>query len=143
MCLLDYSQDANGEPCGDDDDGLPYVITEIAQYSLKEFLSTSSQNPSDVSKANVKQITKALMLVMAGLHAKGLVHLDLKPENLMVFDGRLKLIDVDGCIKVGTKIQMGDPSISFSPCYCAPEWASFVLQEHGPTIVADPSLDVW
>jgi len=46
-------------------------------------------------------------------------------------------------VKVGNEIKITDPSISFSPCYCAPEWASFVLQEKGPTIVADPFLDVW
>lgn len=145
MCLADYSKDRNGEPDVVEEDGLPYVITEIAQYSLKEFLVANQKNPDScfVSKDNVRNITRATLRVMAGLHAKGLVHLDLKPENMMVFDGRLKLIDVDGCVRVGFKIKITDPSISFSPCYCAPEWATFVLQQDGPTIIADPCLDVW
>ncbi len=56
------------------------------------------------------------MLVVAGLHAKGFIHLDLKPENLMLFDGMLKLIDVDGCVRIGTAISVSDSSLSFSPC---------------------------
>jgi serine/threonine protein kinase len=88
-------------------------------------------------------MTKALVFVMAGLHAKGFVHLDLKPENLMVFDGALKLIDVDGCVKVGMSIAITNPSISFSPCYCSPEWACFLLAENEAHIVATPGLDVW
>jgi len=55
----------------------------------------------------------------------------------------LKLIDVDGCVKVGTNIAVTDPSISFSPCYCAPEWANFLIEESESTIVANPCLDVW
>ena len=46
--------------------------------------------------SEAEDMTKAVVFVMAGLHAKGFVHLDLKPENLMVFDGALKLIDVGG-----------------------------------------------
>lgn len=28
---------------------------------------------------------------------------DLKPENLMMFNGRLKLIDVDGCVPIDSE----------------------------------------
>jgi len=80
---------------------------------------------------------------MAGLHAKGFVHLDLKPENLMVFDGALKLIDVDGCVRVGSQVAITDSSISFSPCYCAPEWAEFLINESNSGIHIHPALDVW
>jgi len=81
--------------------------------------------------------------VVAGLHAKGLVHLDLKPENLMMFNGRLKLIDVDGCVPIDSEVSINDSSISFSPCYCAPEWARFLIDEAKNKIIAKPHLDVW
>jgi len=143
MCLLDYSKDASGEPGYDPVDGELYVVTELAQHSLKDFVSKRRQESAPPSKETVRSMAKAIVLVMAGLHAKGFVHLDMKPENLMVFDGRLKLIDVDGCLEIGTQILPTDASISFSPCYCAPEWASFVLGREDSGISATPGMDTW
>jgi len=143
MVLIDSSTDAAGKPGADPADNQMYVITELAQYSLKDFLSSKARSKSSLSKETVRDMTKAVVYVMAGLHAKGFVHLDLKPENLMVFDGALKLIDVDGCVKVGMNIEITNPSISFSPCYCSPEWADFLLSESDGGITAAPALDVW
>lgn len=67
----------------------------------------------------------------------------MKPENLMMFNGRLKVIDVHGCVKMNTKIDTVDDSISFTPCYCAPEWARFLIGDNKETILALPGLDVW
>merc|ERR1719375_2690511 len=71
----------------------------------------------------------------------------MKPENLMMFNSRIKIIDVDGCVRAGSTLSISDSSISFSPCYCAPEWARFLIEEgeagEETTIVADPLLDVW
>ena len=39
-------------------------------------------------------------------------------------------------------IQIDDASISFSPCYCAPEWATFLIEE-GDTLKVGAHLDVW
>jgi len=145
MRLLDHSKDMNGEPGYDTDDGKLYVVTELAQQSLQDYLSKRRLAYAPPSKETVRSFTKAIIMVMAGLHAKGFVHLDMKPENLMIFDGRLKLIDVDGCVEIGTSISLDDESISFSPCYCSPEWASFVVQngEEDYEISAAPDLDVW
>eukprot|EP00933_Yihiella_yeosuensis_P018659 TRINITY_DN15240_c0_g1_i3.p1 TRINITY_DN15240_c0_g1~~TRINITY_DN15240_c0_g1_i3.p1 ORF type:complete len:689 (+),score=146.41 TRINITY_DN15240_c0_g1_i3:50-2116(+) len=143
MQLLDYSQDANGIPQKDATDGMLYVVTELAQYSLKDYLALRREQGKSLSKEAIRNISKAIILVVAGLHAKGLVHLDLKPENLMMFDGRLKLIDVDGCVKAGSCVSIQDSSISFSPCYCAPEWARFLVEEAESTITVKPDLDVW
>merc|ERR1740139_1473973 len=96
-----------------------------------------------LSKEAVRDLSKRMVLAMAALHAKGFVHIDMKPENLMVFGGRLKVIDVDGCVRNGTRLSINDGSISFSPCYCSPEWARFMIKESEQTIVATPSLDVW
>ncbi|CAE8627658.1 unnamed protein product [Polarella glacialis] len=143
MELIDYSQDARGNPCADASDGIMYVITELAQYSLKDYLSLRRDQRKNISLDAVKNISKAIIMVVAGLHAKGFVHLDLKPENLMMFNGRLKLIDVDGCVRADSDVSIQDSSISFSPCYCAPEWARFLTEESESKIVARPHLDVW
>mmetsp|Transcript_7026 Transcript_7026/g.15388 ORF Transcript_7026/g.15388 Transcript_7026/m.15388 type:complete len:642 (+) Transcript_7026:135-2060(+) len=144
MKLVDFSKDASGEPGPDSADGVMYVITELASYSLKDYIKMRRDQAKPLSKGTIKTIAKAMVLVTAGLHAKGLVHLDLKPENLMVFNGVLKLIDVDGCVKLNSKISISDSSLSFSPCYCAPEWAAFLIEDsESPTIMAGQGLDVW
>jgi len=143
MQLWDYSKDASGEPGWDSIDDELYVVTELAQYSLKDYISKRRRKSSPPSKETVRTIAKAIVLAMAGLHSKGFVHLDMKPENLMIFDGQLKLIDVDGCLEIGTLISLSDSSISFSPCYCAPEFASFVLGREGADFPALPGLDSW
>jgi serine/threonine protein kinase len=92
----------------------------------------------------VHSIAKAIVLAVAGLHAKGFTHLDLKPANLMMFGGRWKIIDVDGCVRAGTGLSVNDETISFSPCYSAPEWARFVVQERSnEKVIVTPSLDAW
>jgi len=143
MRLLDYTKDEDGKPCCDAADGNLYVVTELAQQSLKDFVIKKRADSAPPSKETVRSMASAILLVMAGLHAKGFVHLDVKPENLMVFDGCLKLIDVDGCVEIGTQLSLDDPSISFSPVYCAPEWASFVLGEEKDHLQVTPGLDAW
>lgn len=39
------SQDAKGEPAPDATDGVMYVITEVAQYSLKELTAGARTSP--------------------------------------------------------------------------------------------------
>jgi len=142
--LIDYSKDELGNPSPDPDDGQMYVMTEVAQYSLLDYLRCLNEKGKLLSITAVKRITKSILLATAALHSKGLVHLDLKPENLMVFDHHIKVIDVDGCVQIGTSISIDDSSLSFSPCYCAPEWAQFLLDEcDGAQIIASPMLDAW
>jgi len=143
MQLFDYSRDADDTPGPDPRDDMLYVVTELAQYSLKDYLVMRRDQNKPLPRESVRTITKAIILVMAGLHSKGLVHIDLKPENLMMFNGRLKLIDVDGCIRAKTPVNIQDSSISFSPCYCSPEWARFLIEDNEPKITVTPALDVW
>ena len=67
-------------------------------------------------------------------HRRNYVHLDLKPHNLMLFKGRVKLIDVVGCVAAGTTLSIGESSISFSACYCATEWPRFVARKQISTL---------
>jgi len=141
MRCYDFSQDSDGQP-GYNSSGELYLVTELAQESLKDYISRKRQESVRPSQDTVRSIAKSIVLVMAGLHAKGLIHLDMKPENLMIFNGCLKLIDVDGCVEIGSVISPSNLSISFSPCYCSPEWAGFVVGT-SDGIVAVPGLDAW
>jgi serine/threonine protein kinase len=143
MRLLAYSTDRHGEPGRDFRDGNLYIVTELGQYDLKQYIKKYREKHETLSVDKVHSITKAILLTVAGLHAKGFTHLDIKPANLMMFDGRWKVIDVDGCVRVGESITLGDSTLSFSPCYCSPEWARFVTQDRIDTLAASPSLDAW
>jgi serine/threonine protein kinase len=140
VMLLDYSRDATGA-VGPSADGSMYVITELAEETLKSFVKRHCESSEPLRADCVRKIAREVTLAMAGLHAKGLVHLDMKPENIMLSGGRWKLIDMDGCFRNGAILQQSNGSVSFSPCYCAPEFAKFVTK--GGSITITPALDVW
>jgi serine/threonine protein kinase len=139
--LLDFSKDANGEPAQDPEDRRMYVVTELADCTLKDMLRQRSQRNAPLPAESVQQIAREVVLAVAWLHSKGYVHLDVKPENIMMCGGRWKLIDMDGCVRAGTEVRLNDASVSFSPCYCAPEFARFVVK--GETMTVKPSMDAW
>jgi serine/threonine protein kinase len=141
--LLAYSTDQSGEPGPDYRDGKLYIVTELAQYDLKHYIRQHRVACAPLPREKVHSITKAVLLAAAGLHAKGFVHLDLKPANIMMFNGRWKVIDVDGCVKIGERVSLGDCSLSFSPCYCSPEWARFVAQDEIKSMVTVACMDAW
>merc|ERR1719443_2139229 len=60
-----------------------------------------------------------------------------------MFNSHLKLIDVDGCIRNGQKVEIHDSTVSFSPCYSAPEWARFLIDDSQTSIMISTALDVW
>lgn len=145
--ILDYSKNDAGEP-DIDEDGEMYIITEMGNHSLKDALELRGREERPWEMVQIQKIAAALMIVVAGLHAKGLVHMDLKPQNFMFFGDRVKLIDVGGCIDIGTDLaKMERLLISFSPCYCAPEWAGFLFDWFGDDKPEEfrvtPGLDMW
>lgn len=144
--LLDFSKNEAGEPA--DEDGELYIVTEIGNHSLKDALDLRAREERPWELEQIQKIAAALILVVAGLHTKGFVHLDLKPNNFMFFGDRVKLIDVGGCIAIGTDLaKMERLLVSFSPCYCAPEWAGFLFDWFGDDKPEEfrvtPSLDAW
>lgn len=143
MHLIDYSQDADGKPAADSGDGMLYVVNEIAQYTMLDYLKHRRQNGEVFSQHETRLVAHSITTIVAGLHAKGYAHLDIKPENLMVFSGVLKLIDMDGCIKLSTEVYTSDQSLSCSPVYAAPEWADFCVSRTTKSLRVRPGLDSW
>lgn len=140
--LLDFSRGADGEPGPDIESGKMYLVTELAEETLQDFLNTHRRSREPLDPNYIRSLSRSLVLIVAALHAKGFVHLDLKPANILLCGGRPKLSDVDGCVPVGSTVSRSDSSVSFSLSYCAPEWARF-LTTKASSIEAKPSLDAW
>jgi len=121
-----------------------YIVTEAGQCTLKSVLKAYSAAKSTLTKNQIQHVAQDVVLALGGLHQKGLVHMDVKPENVMMFGDRWKLIDVDGCMPVDERVACQDKTMSFSPLYCAPEWANFALcKDPRRTMRVDASLDAW
>lgn len=129
MDLLGHSEPNDPAPC---------VVTEIAQYSLKQYLEDNSM----LSMQEVQGISRSLVKAVAGLHAKSLVHLDIKPENVMYFGSSWKVIDVEGCIHAGRGFALDGPTVAVSPIYVAPELAKDIV-DRKPVVQALCSMDAW
>mmetsp|Transcript_24777 Transcript_24777/g.65037 ORF Transcript_24777/g.65037 Transcript_24777/m.65037 type:complete len:358 (-) Transcript_24777:115-1188(-) len=141
--LFDYSRDLTGAPGPDPEDGRLYIVTEFAKYSLATLLRGRRTNPEVLQPHMIRKLVAATTLVVAALHAKGLVHMDLKPANLMVVRGRVKLIDVDGCRPIGSVVSKKDSAVCYSVSHCSPEWARFVVEHQKESVEVTPAMDVW
>lgn len=139
--LLDYSKDADGNPGRDPVDSSMFVVTELAKHTLRDELKERKSNRRPLTEKQALAYAKDIVLAVAGLHAKGFVHCDLKPENIMSCNGRWKLIDMDGCAELGSTVPERGSLVSYTPCYASPEFARWIVD--GGTIKASPLLDAW
>lgn len=133
--LLDYSKSDTGEP-GAADDGQYYTVLELANEALGAWMKASEGH----NIGELCDVAKAVAGGLACLHEKGQCHLDVKPDNVMRFGDRWKLIDLEGClpIKPGSCVK----AENFTPEYASPELARFALGEiEAPE--ASGAMDTW
>jgi hypothetical protein len=103
-----------------DDQGNRWLVTEyLPSRSLAEILETDGPLPPD----QVAKIGAQLADAMAAMHAKGVVHRDIKPGNVLVAaDGTAKLTDL-GVAQWAEATLTGSAQICGTPGYLAPEVA--------------------
>lgn len=87
---------------GTDKDGI-YILTEYIDGStLNDFIE---RNPDFFrNKNNIKKILLQLLSSLEYLHAKQIVHLDIKPENILITTN-------------GNNLKLIDLGLSYSDCY--------------------------
>lgn len=127
------------------DDGRRYLVLEwVEGENLEELLDALRNGDQRLPIARACRICRDVALGLAELHAQGVVHLDLKPANVMVRAGadgtdEIKLVDLgiaadlrepDGCAS-----DMRGSVLLGTSAYVAPE------QLHGSP--AAPSFDVY
>jgi len=76
------------------------------------------------------------------LHAIGLLHFDLKPRNILLFeDGSVVLCDLDASMRLG--VSRGRDEKRGSSAYYAPEVARWAEDRSVVVLIASEALDVW
>lgn len=98
------------------DDAVPYLVMEYVDGpALDEELDrTGPMRPVDAALLGTQVLT-----VILDLHRRGLAHLDLKPENVVLRDGRPVVIDFGSARLIGAPQPAGQPIGTAG--YAAPE----------------------
>ncbi|MDO9017112.1 MAG: protein kinase [Deltaproteobacteria bacterium] len=102
---------------GDSDDA-SYMVTELLEGpTLRRFVDRRREIPAEV----VAAIGVVLCEALSCAHAQGVVHRDVKPDNLMLNKGKLKLTDF-GIAHVADQREMtATGQVLGSPAHMAPE----------------------
>ena len=111
---------------------LYYVMPYIEGESLREHLERENQLPVDEAVRHTCSIASALDYA----HRQRVVHRDVKPENVMMYEGEAMVMDF-GIAK--SVLESGERSITFSgalfgtPAYVSPEQAAGATHVDGRT----------
>lgn len=109
---------------GEDEDGAFLVMELVAGETLDQMVSLGVLSSGDFVELAAQALT-----ALCEIHAKGFVHLDLKPENLVVSRGadgsiRLKLLDLGIAQPIGGGLSPGEiqsDAVMGSLFFMAPE----------------------
>ena len=101
---------------GETDEQLPYMVLELVDgRSLAEVLSGGA-----VAWRSAVLIAAQVAAALAAAHARGVVHRDVKPSNVMVTTDGVKLVDFGISATVGEADGIGG-EVYGTPAYLAPE----------------------
>ena len=101
-------------------DGRPFVVMELIEgRSLDDRLRTEGR----LGPADAATVVAAVLDGLAAAHARGLVHRDVKPSNVLLPDeGGVKLADFGIAADLGSSTSLtGSGQVVGSPRYLAPE----------------------
>jgi len=103
---------------GQDPEVGPYLVFEyVAGSTLKQIIRERGALPA----AEVLRLARQVSEAMDAAHAAGIIHRDIKPDNLLVArDGRTKLADF-GVARIPDAALTREGQFLGTPCYAAPE----------------------
>ncbi|CAL1134647.1 unnamed protein product [Cladocopium goreaui] len=141
--LLGYSK-FDGLP-GPAADGRFYTVLELGGERLDQWLAKGlamSKPWQPWHLSDFGDIARSLFSALYHLHSRELVHLDVKPENIMRFGRCWKLIDLECCMSIGRDFVLTE---DITPLYASPELARAAMATSARTTLVPPSsqMDIW
>jgi len=122
------------------------VVTELADGTLADLIEDFRMERSKFGTRDMQRLSLQILKAVAALHSKGYVHLDIRPENILLYNGVAKLGHVGGVVPVGHQLSTMDHSVSHSVLHCAPEmarWLNQVRAGANAQLRASYALDIW
>ena len=120
---------------GTTDDGVPYIALELLHGETIE--ARRVRKGGRLSVREVVWIADRTLAALSALHAKGIVHRDVKPENLfLTARGELKLLDL-GIARVQNRALTNAGALLGTIAFMAPE------QARGEVAEIDVQTDLW
>ncbi len=106
---------------GEMENGSPYLVFEyVAGSTLKQVV----RGKGPMSPERVVQVADEIAEALTVAHEHGIIHRDIKPDNLLVTpDGQVKLADF-GVARVPNAALTREGQFLGTPCYAAPETLS-------------------
>ncbi|KAJ1654335.1 serine/threonine protein kinase [Dispira simplex] len=95
------------------------IATEFCQCDLGEYLQAHKY----LGAVEVRVIAKQLLSALKYLHTRGIIHHDIKPQNILIgLDGRIKLCDFGLATQLApTRDTTYQTTLKGTPLYMAPE----------------------
>jgi serine/threonine protein kinase len=113
----------------------PYIVTEYLQgYTLAHLLKSVHPLP----EKDAFRLASRLCEALTHMHEHGVVHRDLKPQNIMIlFDGTIRILDFGIAKSMGRRVTfIGFTPAIGTPEYMAPEQVKEGAAMNGPTFTA-------
>lgn len=100
---------------GQTPDGYPFLAMQFVDTSLRQLLRAYQEQGRTMSCQEAARLLEPVANVLDHIHGKGIVHLDVKPENILIFkDGQVVLADFGSARRIGSTTHEGTPRY-FSP----------------------------
>lgn len=100
---------------GQTPEGYAYLALQYVEASLRQVMRGAAGQPRLFGAGEVARLLRPVAEVLDALHRDGMVHLDVKPENILVaHDGLVVLADFGSARPAGTLTHQGTPAY-FSP----------------------------
>src|SRR5215475_8936412 len=103
---------------GETESNAPYLVME---YVTGEPLSQRLAGGRSMSWPDAVTMAAQIADALREAHAHGLVHRDVKPDNVLLTAGGVKLVDFGICAMVGAPDADEDGKLLGTPAYLAPE----------------------
>lgn len=121
---------------------LVLVMEYLKGVSLYDYVMELHKNNKYINPKIFLKMAMWLLNVVGKLHDKNIIHKDIKPENIIVVNGTIKLIDFGlSCTTTGSLHCSKDDIKNGSPYYMSPELLLMNLDINDPDQLK--SADIW